>query len=229
MHSPLEQYLEQVETRLVDLPATQRASEVEEMRQHIEASVEAFMELGCSREEAVTQTLTQFGQAQQVGAELASAHDRVLRSRWDNVPMAAVTCLSANWLLHSGKNLLLPTTYPIAADGSVYVSPASYVSAMLFGMVIAFASGWLTAQVAPRRAILGIALRHIVTFVTAICGFLMLMRQMQIPVWMHNQNIHFFIRAWITSFLVYMPVGMIGARQGRAWKQSQRRRVQSGS
>ena len=60
------------------------------MRQHLQDSIEARIELGCSQEEAIAYTLEQFGRAQQIGAELAHVHERVLRSRWDNVPLAAV-------------------------------------------------------------------------------------------------------------------------------------------
>jgi hypothetical protein len=227
MHTQIEQYLEQVETRLVDLPVAQRAGEVEEIRQHMEASVAAFVQRGCSPEEAVTRTLEQFGRAQTVGAELARAHDRRRRTRWDNVPMAAVVFMAVRWLLHTGKGMLSPNIYALSimANGSVYyVSPAAFASGMIFWLVMAFAAGCLTAQVAPRRAIAGIVLWHVITFAISVCAFLLLLRQ--IPAVQHDYVTHSVFMSWLESFLVYMPVGMLGARLGRIWKQRQRRRME---
>jgi hypothetical protein len=67
MPSRLEQYLDEV-TQPVAAP--HRAEWREEVRQHIEAMTAAYEEIGHSRDEAMEQALTQFGDARTVGAQV---------------------------------------------------------------------------------------------------------------------------------------------------------------
>lgn len=159
MHSRLEQYVEQVETRLVELPPAQRESETEEMRQHIAAMVEARMTLGLCEDKAITETLEQFGQAQTVSRELAQAHDRNHKFLPDNLLTATVCailctyggviplCLILVFLDHQGHNLFDP-------KGGFY---AARIALMICVVLLScLGVGRLTGVLFPRRAISGI-------------------------------------------------------------------------
>jgi hypothetical protein len=62
-----------VEARLRSLPPTDRAAELLEVRQHLEALAQARQEAGVSEEDAWCEALSQFGDAATVGNDLCHA------------------------------------------------------------------------------------------------------------------------------------------------------------
>jgi hypothetical protein len=70
----IEDYLDQVCGRLPMLSYAERQQIREELRQHIEAMVDAYCELGEMREEAVSQALARFGRPQQVARSFFAAY-----------------------------------------------------------------------------------------------------------------------------------------------------------
>ena len=159
MHSRLEQYVEQVETRLAELPPAQRESETEEMRQHIAAMVEARMESGLCEDKAITETLEQFGQAQTVSRELTRAHDRNHKFLPDNLLTAtvcailstyggaALLCIVLIFLDRYGHN-------PFATKNAFYAERVACVYIAI--MFSCLGVGRLTGALFPRRAVVAI-------------------------------------------------------------------------
>ena len=163
MHSRLEQYIEQVETRLVELPPAQRESETGEMRQHLAAMVEARMESGLCEEKAITETLEQFGRAQTVSRQLTQVHQR--RFLPDNLLTAMICSILCTYggafllfmalVRHDWKGLHLRLL-----DGcSQSVQMAYVVNVMLIGCLTA---GAITGALFPRRAQWGTLLPYLV-------------------------------------------------------------------
>ncbi len=210
MHSRLEQYVEQVETRLAELPPAQRESETEEMRQHIAAMVEARMESGLCEDKAITETLEQFGQAQTVSRELAQAHGRNHKLLPDNLLTAticAVLCICGSALL------LFLSLIRIERDGlhlrlldgcSQYVQWAYEDSIMLAGCLVA---GAMTGALFPRRALMGILLPYLVWCSMGISNISRL----------HNVAMRDYL--WGCGFwIVTATFTMAGAKMGARWR-----------
>ena len=73
MHPHLESYLRRVENQLKNLSVEQRAEELRELGQHLQALVQEGQESGLSQSEAVQAALAQFGPYRRVGRELNKA------------------------------------------------------------------------------------------------------------------------------------------------------------
>jgi len=76
MNNRLEQYVEEVGHNLRSLPEERRQEEIAEIRSHLDARVEAEMELGKTQDEAVAEALHQFGSSRKVGSGLRRAWRR---------------------------------------------------------------------------------------------------------------------------------------------------------
>jgi hypothetical protein len=70
----IEEYLDQVCGRLLTISYTERRQIRDELRSHIEATVDAMTELGDSRAEAVTQALTRLGKPEKVARSFVTAY-----------------------------------------------------------------------------------------------------------------------------------------------------------
>ena len=98
MDKKLDLYLQTLEIELGSLETEQRASELREMRQHIEAIVARLIEGGLSEGEAAEAAIEQFDAARNVGRELK----RVSRERdsWWRIVLAAGSAIEThNWLV----------------------------------------------------------------------------------------------------------------------------------
>lgn len=76
MHRPLEAYLEQVAAHLSALPTKRRNEELREMRQHLLNAVTVNRELGQPEEDAVANSVMQFGTPEDLGNNLVWAWRR---------------------------------------------------------------------------------------------------------------------------------------------------------
>jgi hypothetical protein len=74
--SAIDTFLAQVDERLRRLPADRRASEREELAQHLELLAAAYLSRGLSEEDAQRAAVERFGRAERIGAELSRAHAR---------------------------------------------------------------------------------------------------------------------------------------------------------
>lgn len=220
MHSPLEQYLEEVETRLIDLSAEKRQSELEEMRQHLQDSIEARIELGCSQEEAIAYTLEQFGRAQQIGAELALVHERKAAG-WRGTLLAATACAYVFGIgISLLRDALLPALFFFADKGSHLIIDVGWWCASL--VMVSFLTGWTTAMFSPRKAVQGSALAYILSFVlpyvvaslhSSVPSAVPL--DMQVRLLAHNMILT----------LIAILIATSSAKMGVRWKQARKRRM----
>lgn len=152
MHSPLEQYIETVETRLRALPPEQRNNEVEEIRQHLESMVAAHVELGYGEQEAVELSLTQFGKAERVGKDLNRVH---LRNERRLVPIQIVlVILLSQFVIYQ----LVPIETSALLALSHWPDPVVRCAIVLFPSLTWLVSGWITGLLLPRRAALGLSI-----------------------------------------------------------------------
>ncbi|MES2462427.1 MAG: permease prefix domain 1-containing protein [Armatimonadota bacterium] len=87
----LEQYVEKVAVNLKSLPESERTSQLDELRQHLESLVAARRAEGESEEIATETALKQFGSAREIGADLSRS---VWRMRLKRLPEPVVTALS---------------------------------------------------------------------------------------------------------------------------------------
>ncbi len=159
MHSPLEQYLEEVHSHLRVLPDLQRMEEVEEIRQHVEALVAARQELGHSEEEAIAQTLMQFCRARTIGGQLTKAYKRRFPSARRSLALASM-CALINFL-----GLCFLAIWSFAKLGPGWGSPmyadcflAHPITWLLSALIFNYSWGYMTGATTPRRAIAGVAL-----------------------------------------------------------------------
>lgn len=86
----LDQYTARLSTSLTHLTAAQRAEELHEIRQHLDALVAGQIAHGHDEADAVELALRQFGHAEDVGRELAAAqrNRRTLRA-----PVISYVCM----------------------------------------------------------------------------------------------------------------------------------------
>lgn len=200
MHSPLEQYLEQVKTHLQEMPQQQREEEVEEIRQHIGTMVAAHRELGATDEVAIMQALAQFGKAQALGSELARAfrrRDRILRGSL--LGATAFSC-AAYWALIVMHTLCIPAFHP---------SPAGMTMLSLLWVGTMYAlpllQGCLTAMATPRKAVQGVALSWAVIYLVS---WITMSRSGCMPAEIYPQQIVLGVTIW----LIYTAFAMLAAK-----------------
>ena len=73
MYSQLDAYCAELETTLKTLPETQRTAEIVEIRQHLEAMTEAYIELELTRAQAELAAIQQFGSSRKIGRGIVRA------------------------------------------------------------------------------------------------------------------------------------------------------------
>ncbi|MBA3468505.1 MAG: hypothetical protein H0T53_02560 [Herpetosiphonaceae bacterium] len=79
----IDQYIKTVSARLKRLTPAQRAEEIQEIRQHLEALIAGYVAQGRSEDEATGAAIRQFGRAEQIGRELGGAWAlRQVRRLW---------------------------------------------------------------------------------------------------------------------------------------------------
>ena len=210
MHSRLEQYLQTVEQHLQALPAEERHNEISEIRLHMESLLEANRELGSTEEEAVTQTLAQFGPAQTIGKELTRVHPSErkpqLRALADTVAFNYFGGMLASMV--TSRLFLLPLT-PSGTPTYLW---------LVRGMLTTLCVGWLTGAVLPRYAVRGTLYAHLLG-----AGFFIL------PTLLMQLHVLSIISA--LSFAAFLLINtaistslaMFGAKMGTLWR---RKRVQ---
>ena len=205
MHSRLEQYLQTVEQNLHALPAEERHNELNEIRLHMESLVEANRELGSTEEEAVTQTLAQFGRAQNVGKDLTSAH------QWGGKPQFGTLggAIAFNYIGGAVAGLLVSRLFVLAlAPGAVPT-----VFWLVRGLLTTLCVGWLTGAVLPRHAVKGTLYAHFLgaSFSTLATLFLL-------PPGMSTISTISFWASQIISTIIGTSIAMGGAKLGVHWR-----------
>jgi hypothetical protein len=73
MYSQLDAYCAELESTLKTLPETQRTEEIVEIRQHLEAMTEAYVELELTRAQAEHAAIQQFGSSRKIGRGIVRA------------------------------------------------------------------------------------------------------------------------------------------------------------
>lgn len=79
MHSPLEQYVEELGKGLKALPLHERLEQIDEARAHLEGLATAYQELGHTEAESEAQAIAQFGEATKMARELNATS---IKQRW---------------------------------------------------------------------------------------------------------------------------------------------------
>ena len=156
MHSRLEQYVEEVSRGLEDLTEARRTNELTEVRQHLEASVKAYKELGLEETAAMEEAVRQFGAARKVSGGLRKAYWReklfVADSLWGTALLAVCIQFIVGGIL-GPINQLLSGGVMAAFKNQFGVAPiAANVAAMLIPTLI---SGYIVGRVNPRFAVRG--------------------------------------------------------------------------
>ena len=214
MFSQFEPYLQEVETRLRELPPPQRADEIEELRQHMQAMREARIEMGQTEAEAVAYTLAHFGAAQTVGSQL----QRVLRRGDRSLPGGLWVAAGVALVVNQGQALMKSALSARLHDYQTLL-PMPDNTAWWLTMIIltALLAGGLTGLIAPRRAIAGTLLAHITGTVVggyvtvAQCGFPML------------GDIALLV--FLAECAIATPVALLAAGLAARWRKQQHRRA----
>ena len=205
MHSRLEQYLQTVERNLDTLPAEERANELDEIRLHMESLVQANIELGSTEEEAVKQTLAQFGRAQTIGQDLNRAHARGDRPSFRTL----VGVIAFNYFVGvlasmTMSGLILHVNSPSSAPSAWWI---------LRGMSTTLFVGWLTGAVMPRHAVRGTLYAHLLSTGISLFALLLLPKPITAII---------MTAAYMTMLAATTTIGtalaMFGAKQGARWR-----------
>jgi len=206
MHSRLEQYLQTVEQNLHALPAEERHNELNEIRLHMEALVEANRELGSTEEEAVSQALAQFGRAQTVGKELIHAHQWGGQPQWRSLVGATTFNYFGGFVatqITSGLCLL---------TAHAPLMPVIWIGDSL---LTTLSVGWLTGAVAPRHAVKGTLYSHLLRAVTTPFIFALFL-----PATIRSATLSS-MSYWamlVASTAISTPLAMFGAKLGAQWR-----------
>ncbi len=208
MHSPLEPYLQTVEQNLHFLPPDERQQELAEIRLHLESLLEANRELCNTEEEAVAQTLAQFGRAQTLGKDLTYVHQSEgkpkLRMLAGAIAFSYVGGTLLNHLLYPLLNFAVPFTG--------HSTPLWITAWIATSLMSTLCVGWLTGVVTPRHAIKGTVITHLlggaITFVTV-------MRQPGIIVSTAILSIGVSL---LISAIINIAVAVFGAKRGIRWR-----------
>ncbi|MCW3055892.1 MAG: hypothetical protein JWN14_5062 [Chthonomonadales bacterium] len=205
MHSRLEQYLQTVEQNLHALPAEERHNELNEIRLHMESLVEANRELGSTEEEAVTQTLAQFGRAQNIGKDLTSVHHRGGTPQFGTLAGA----LAFNYFGGAVASLLMSRLFMLA------LTPEGTPTALWLvrGLLTTLCVGWLTGAVLPRYAVKGTLYAHLLgAGVSALASLLL-----PLPIMSMVSALSFW-GSLLLSTLIGTSLAMFGAKLGARWR-----------
>jgi uncharacterized membrane protein len=205
MHSRLEQYLQTLEQNLHALPAEERNNEINEIRLHMESLVEANRELGSTEEEAVTQTLAQFGRAQNVGKELTSVH------QWGRNPQfgSLAGAIAFNFFIGNEASLLVSrlVMLPLTPSG------VPTVFWLIRGLLTTLCVGWLTGAVLPRHAVKGTLYAHLLG--AALCTTALLLGTLPA---MSRISLLSFWGSQLISTIIGTSIAMGGAKLGARWR-----------
>jgi len=205
MHSRLEQYLQTVGQNLHALPAEERNNEINEIRLHMESLVEANRELGSTEEEAVTQTLARFGRAQNVGNDLASAH------QWGDKPQFGTLAKAIAFNFFGGNVASLLISQPFMLAFTPSGVPAVFW--MFRGLLTTFCVGWLTGALLPRHAIKGTLYAHLIG--ASICTIDILLGTL--PFMSRISALSFWSFQFIGT-VIGTAIAMGGAKLGARWR-----------
>ncbi len=157
MQKSVEEYLSEVEKQLSSLPAELRASELRELRLHIEQLIETFVGDGQSEEDATNSALEQFGPPKALCQGLKQAHSQPpwIWARLCLSLLAAVVteiCIYGSYpsiMKYSGINQPSNWAY---LWGYAQVFSSIFMLKTIF-LLSGFVAGWVAETIAPRRAI----------------------------------------------------------------------------
>lgn len=206
MHSQLEQYLQTVEQNLGTLPAEERHNELCEIRQHMEALLEANRELCDTEEEAVAQTLAQFGRAQALGKNLNRVHQSKGRSRLDTV----LGAMGLAYVSGSVASMITGQIFMAIWGTSHKMSNEVGFIWLVCDILRTFWLGTLIGAVAPRSAVRGVLY---VRLIVAAVGTLMLFRQ-AVP----EEVIPMLLTSTLIETVVFMALSICGVKLGIFWR-----------
>jgi hypothetical protein len=145
----VEEYLSEVGQAMKRLPKETQQQEIEEVRQHLLALIEADQQMGISEEEATAAALRQFGAATQVGQAIRQARQQ---ERGTALGAAAllIGVYAASVLFQIGWGVLQVDPYY-----SHFVPKNVPGLLNILGLGTQLLMGYLVARLAPRRAVTG--------------------------------------------------------------------------
>ncbi|MCW3062332.1 MAG: hypothetical protein JWQ02_4153 [Capsulimonas sp.] len=155
MHKLLQEYLTAVSTHLSGMPVSRREEELREMRVHLRDAVAADVERGVSEEDAVRNTLSQFGASEVVASEAMSAWRRERAKSQRTFWTVVVGYLTSGYLLD-----LLPLLLGALANGHIAaVVPSSAHAARMavWGVANSLVIVAVLSAMFPRQAVSGLA------------------------------------------------------------------------
>jgi hypothetical protein len=203
MQSPLEEYLNQIAGHLRLLPSGRREEELREIRQHLEALVQAYQELGSSESDAITAALTQFGSSRENARGLEWAWQR---ERVDVAPTIrkALSQFGALALYHLLASVLLALTG--SSEPSLTLVGIGGALSLIAGWHVGLEApgrGWTRALAAGAPVFMAGQLLILGIFTLAFLPLLV-----GIPVTPPDNTI---LQFWLDLFLVGTPLGCLGA------------------
>ncbi len=96
MPARLNAYVEELRKELRDLPVTQRAEQLLEVRTHLDSLKSANLELGLTEEEAEAAAISQLGGSKTLGKQTRRA---AWRDQWDTIPGIAFIALMISTII----------------------------------------------------------------------------------------------------------------------------------
>lgn len=233
MNNRLEQFVEEVESRLTTLTPVVREQEVTEIRQHLEAMVAAEREMGASEKEATDAAISRFGMASQVGSELNATGWRLRLRRLPDVAVAALSAMSVwliiqestRWSGYWATDLLLSDCPYRSHDDSHQLSWWLFRGAggLLATVVLVMRSGWRAAlrRVLDPGTAEGAAARCIASFyliwhVEMLAMYWLTWRltgTVELPQSLQGEN--FYVHAWKAGVFLDIPPLLLAYRSVR--------------
>lgn len=205
MHSRLEEYLQTVEQNLQHLPAYERQNELNEIRMHLDSLVQANTELGDTEEEAVTETLAQFGRAQTLGKDLTLVHQSAGKPTFQDLAAAAAfNYVGGSVAMLAVSRLVI---LPLAYDGV----PTFFW--MVRSLLTMFCIDWLTGAVMPRGAVKGAFYARLLGAVLSLVFTLGLQ-----PTTMPMVSVWSIGGSLAISSLIQIGLAVVGAKSGAQWR-----------
>jgi len=133
-HPSIEAFLAAVDERLRRLPAGRRAAERDELAQHLDLLVTAYIARGMDDTAAATAAIDRFGRAERIGADLQRAwqreHDKTrayVRFFLAYAAFIVVAYLGLFWSMGDP----LPRHLPWVIAANALILPAAFISADL--------------------------------------------------------------------------------------------------
>jgi hypothetical protein len=130
-HRAIEAFLAQVDERLRLLPVARRASEREELAQHLDLLVASYRASGRDEAAAARAAVERFGRAERIGQELRGAWRREADAPFDYarwftgyIALIWIPYLGICWF--SGDSMGLPVAF---ATGNMVLTPAIFYAA----------------------------------------------------------------------------------------------------